>query len=82
TGTVAAVVSSLPLVARPLADRQALIKAGLARMAPGRPFIQFSYLVKGPVEAIPGEFSAEASNWIWLNLPPARVWLFRRAPAR
>jgi phosphatidylethanolamine/phosphatidyl-N-methylethanolamine N-methyltransferase len=79
TGRVAAVVSSLPLVARPLADRQKLIVAGLERMAPGRPFIQFSYLVKGPVEAIPGRFTAEASPWIWMNLPPARVWLFRKA---
>lgn len=76
---VSAVVSSLPLVARPLRDRQHLINAGLDRMKPGRPFIQFSYLVKGPVEPMPGRFTAEASPWIWLNLPPARVWLFRRA---
>src|SRR4051794_10709742 len=46
-GRIAAVVSSLPLVARPLHDRIKLIEAGLARMAPGKPFIQFSYLVKG-----------------------------------
>ena len=76
---VSAVVSSLPLVARPLDDRIRLIEAGLARMAPGRPFIQFSYLVKGPVEGVPGRFTAEASRWIWMNLPPARVWLYRRA---
>ena len=76
---IAAVVSSLPLVARPLDDRIRLIEAGLARMAPGRPFIQFSYLVKGPVEGVPGRFTAEASRWIWMNLPPARVWLYRRA---
>jgi phosphatidylethanolamine/phosphatidyl-N-methylethanolamine N-methyltransferase len=76
---ISAVVSSLPLVARPLHDRIALIEAGLARMAPGKPFIQFSYLVKGPVEGVPGRFTAEASRWIWMNLPPARVWLYRRA---
>ena len=76
---VSAVVSSLPLVARPLPDRIRLIEAGLARMAPGKPFIQFSYLVKGPVEGVPGRFTAEASRWIWMNLPPARVWLYRRA---
>jgi phosphatidylethanolamine/phosphatidyl-N-methylethanolamine N-methyltransferase len=76
---ISAVVSSLPLVARPLPDRIALIEAGLARMAPGKPFIQFSYLVKGPVEGVPGRFTAEASRWIWMNIPPARVWLYRRA---
>jgi phosphatidylethanolamine/phosphatidyl-N-methylethanolamine N-methyltransferase len=75
---VAAVVSSLPLVARPLPDRIRLIEAGLARMTAGKPFIQFSYLMKGPVEGVPGRFTAEASPWIWMNLPPARVWLYRR----
>jgi phosphatidylethanolamine/phosphatidyl-N-methylethanolamine N-methyltransferase len=75
---VSAVVSSLPLVARPLEEREALIDAGLARIPGGKPFIQFSYLKKGPVQAIPGRFTAEASPWIWMNLPPARVWLYRR----
>jgi phosphatidylethanolamine/phosphatidyl-N-methylethanolamine N-methyltransferase len=78
-GRVSAVVSSLPLVARPPHDRIRLIEAGLARMAPGKAFVQFSYLVRGPVEAIPGRFTAEASRWIWRNIPPARVWLYRRA---
>ncbi len=77
-GRISAVVSSLPLVARPLHDRIKLIEAGLARMTAGRPFIQFSYLVRGPVEGVPGRFTAEASRWIWMNLPPARVWLYRR----
>ncbi len=76
---VSAVVSSLPLVARPLPDRLRLIEAGLARMTPGKPFIQFSYLRKGPIEAPPPTFTAEASPWIWMNIPPARVWLYRRA---
>ncbi len=76
---VSSVVSSLPLVARPLGDRTRLIEAGLARMTKGTPFIQFSYTFKGPVKPIPGRFTAEASSWSWMNMPPARVWLFRRA---
>ena len=56
-----------------------LIEAALDRMAPGRPYIQFSYMPHPPAEPVPGRFSAEASRWIWLNLPPARVWLYRRA---
>jgi phosphatidylethanolamine/phosphatidyl-N-methylethanolamine N-methyltransferase len=75
---VSAVVSSLPLVARPLEERQALINAGLDRVPRGKPFIQFSYIAKGPVEPIPGRFTAECSPWIWMNLPPAKVWLYRR----
>ncbi len=74
---VANVVSSLPLVARPLADRVRLIEAGLARTEGGAPFIQFSYIRKGPVFPVPPTFTAEASGWIWMNAPPARVWLYR-----
>ncbi len=76
---VAHIVSSLPLVARPLDDRVRLIEAGLARMERGTPFIQFSYTFKGPIHPVPNSFTAEASSWIWSNMPPARVWLFRKA---
>ena len=48
-------------------------------MRAGKPFIQFSYLMKGPVEGVSGRFTAHASRWIWMNIPPARVWLYRRA---
>ena len=75
---IANVVSSLPLVARPLADRVRLIEAGLARTVGDAPFIQFSYTFKGPVHPIPATFTGRASRWIWMNAPPARVWLYRR----
>ena len=75
---VSAVVSSLPLVARPLEDRIRLIEAGLRRMEPGRAFVQFSYLRKGPIEAAPPTFTMEASPWVWMNIPPARVWRYRQ----
>jgi phosphatidylethanolamine/phosphatidyl-N-methylethanolamine N-methyltransferase len=73
-----AVVSSLPLVARPLEDRVRLVEAGLRRMEPGRAFVQFSYLRKGPIEAAPPTFTMEASPWVWMNIPPARVWRYRQ----
>jgi phosphatidylethanolamine/phosphatidyl-N-methylethanolamine N-methyltransferase len=75
---IANVVSSLPLVARPLADRIRLIEAGLARTMGDAPFIQFSYTWKGPIHPVPGTFTARASSWILMNAPPARVWLYRR----
>jgi phosphatidylethanolamine/phosphatidyl-N-methylethanolamine N-methyltransferase len=79
SGPFSAVVSSLPLILRPQPFRQALIEDALSRMAPGRPFIQFSYSLFPPVEAIEGRFTARHTSWIFLNLPPARVWLFHRA---
>lgn len=75
---IAGVVSSLPLVSRPLGDRIRLIEAGLARTEGSAPFIQFSYTFKGPVHPVPGTFTAAASSWILMNMPPARVWLYRR----
>jgi phosphatidylethanolamine/phosphatidyl-N-methylethanolamine N-methyltransferase len=78
---VSAVVSSLPLVARPLEDRIRLIEAGLRRMEPGRAFVQFSYLRRGPIEEAPPTFTMEASPWVWMNIPPARVWRYRQRAA-
>jgi phosphatidylethanolamine/phosphatidyl-N-methylethanolamine N-methyltransferase len=78
---VSAVVSSLPLVARPPEDRIRLVEAGLRRMTQGKPFIQFSYLRKGPIEAPPPTFTMEVSPWVWMNIPPARVWLYRQRTA-
>jgi phosphatidylethanolamine/phosphatidyl-N-methylethanolamine N-methyltransferase len=31
-----------------------------------------------PVPRRFGGFSAEASERIWLNIPPARVWVYRK----
>lgn len=75
---VANVVSSLPLVARPAEDRRRLIEAALERTESGNPYIQFSYLTHAPAAPVPGRFTAEPSRWIWMNMPPARVWLYRR----
>ena len=33
---------------------------------------------RGPVPAEPGHFTVEHTHWVVMNLPPARVWLYRR----
>ena len=73
-----AVVSSLPLFTRPPAERLRLINEALDLLAPGAPFIQFSYAFVPPVPHGAGDFEIERSNWILMNLPPARVWTYRR----
>lgn len=75
---VAAVVSSLPLFTRPLPERVRLLDESFARMAPGAPFIQFSYALVSPVPHGATRFEIERSNWVMRNLPPARVWIYRR----
>ncbi len=78
-GPYSAVVSGLPLLTRPPPDRLALIEDVLDRMAPGKPLIQFSYSLFPPVAAVPGRFTVTRSRWVLWNLPPARVWVYRRA---
>jgi phosphatidylethanolamine/phosphatidyl-N-methylethanolamine N-methyltransferase len=73
-----AVVSGLPLVTKPMMTRLKLIRDAFASLAPGAPFVQFTYAVVPPIpKSLPG-VSTEASERIWMNLPPARVWVYRK----
>ena len=78
----AAVVSGLPLVTKPIKMRLRLIRDAFDLMLPGAPFVQFTYSVASPLPQRLGGFSAEASERIWMNLPPARVWVYRRSDDR
>jgi phosphatidylethanolamine/phosphatidyl-N-methylethanolamine N-methyltransferase len=73
----AAVVSGIPLLNRPLPDRVRLLESGLRMLRPGAPFVQFSYGLKPSVPARPGHYSVTALPRVWLNLPPASVWVYR-----
>lgn len=73
-----AVVSGLPLVTKPMLTRLKLIRDAFSALAPASPFIQFTYSVAPPIpKSLPG-ISTEASERIWMNLPPARVWVYRK----
>ena len=74
----AAIVSGLPLVTKPMMTRLKLIRDAFAALSPGAPFVQFTYSVAPPIpKSLPG-VSTEASERIWMNLPPARVWVYRK----
>jgi phosphatidylethanolamine/phosphatidyl-N-methylethanolamine N-methyltransferase len=75
----AAVVSSLPLVTKPIKQRLRLIGDAIDLMVPGAPFVQFTYSVAAPLPKRLGGFAVEASERIWMNIPPARVWVYRRS---
>lgn len=77
-GSLAGVVSSLPLFTRPLEMRQKLIEDALELMSPGAPFIQFSYALVPPVPEVHGRYGVTRTSWVVRNVPPARVWLYRR----
>jgi len=73
----AAVVSSLPLLTKPLRTRLRLISDVMAVSASDAPFVQFTYGLLPPIPKTLSGIKAEASNVIWMNLPPARVWVYR-----
>jgi phosphatidylethanolamine/phosphatidyl-N-methylethanolamine N-methyltransferase len=73
----AAVVSGLPLLNFPPHKRAALIDGALSRLKPGAPFVQFSYGLNSPAVP-PKDFTVTRAALVWKNLPPARVWVYRR----
>jgi phosphatidylethanolamine/phosphatidyl-N-methylethanolamine N-methyltransferase len=75
----AAMVSGLPLITKPVKMRLRLIRDAFELMVPGAPFVQFTYSVASPLPKRFGGFSVEASERIWMNIPPARVWVYRKA---
>jgi phosphatidylethanolamine/phosphatidyl-N-methylethanolamine N-methyltransferase len=75
----AAVVSGLPLFNKPLRFRLRLLTEAFSLLAPGGPFVQFTYAVMSPIPRSYAGASAQASKRIWFNLPPARVWVYRKA---
>lgn len=78
------VVSSLPLLVRPERDRVELLHQAFELMGPDGLFIQFTYgLTKSPMpmhaHSITGAYVGKGSAPILLNIPPARVWRYRKA---
>ena len=79
---VSAVISGLPLLSMPVAVRRAIVGAAFAVLEPGGRYIQFTY---GPNPPLPATemaelgLTVERGEKIWLNLPPATVYRFRKA---
>jgi phosphatidylethanolamine/phosphatidyl-N-methylethanolamine N-methyltransferase len=74
----AGVVSGLPLFTKPLHMRLRLLFEAFALMSPGAPFVQFTYNAVAPIPKRLDRVSAQASERVWMNIPPARVWVYRR----
>lgn len=75
-----AVVSSLPLLTKPEEQRLSLLGDAFSLAEASAPFIQFTYGNASPVP-LGGRLTldAEVSPRVWLNIPPARVWVYRKA---
>ncbi|MCB6176666.1 methyltransferase domain-containing protein [Rhodobacter sp. Har01] len=79
---VQTVVSGLPLLSMPEPLRRAIVAAAFRILAPRGTYVQFTY---GPRPPLPPDIIAalglrvNKGHQIWANLPPARVYRFRRA---
>jgi len=74
----AAVVSGLPLFTKPPRVRLRLLFEAFGLMLPGAPFVQFTYNAVAPIPTRLDRVRVEASERVWMNIPPARVWVYRR----
>jgi phosphatidylethanolamine/phosphatidyl-N-methylethanolamine N-methyltransferase len=72
-----AFVSGLPLFNKPLKMRLDLLDQAFGLMKPDAPFVQFTYHAISPIPRSHGGVRAEASDRVWRNFPPARVWVYR-----
>ena len=72
-----AIISSLPLLNHPVPQRLAYMESLTRRLAPGAPLIQFSYGAHAPVAPPPG-FGVIRVAQVWSNIPPAKVWVYRK----
>ena len=61
--------------------RVALLNDAFSLMHPSAPFVQFTYAVVPPIPKDATHYTATASNRVWWNLPPARVWVYRARQA-
>jgi phosphatidylethanolamine/phosphatidyl-N-methylethanolamine N-methyltransferase len=74
----AAIVSGLPLLNHPPARRRAFMEGVASRLMPGAPLIQFSYGPMPPAPPLPGH-SVTRAAMVLANIPPAKVWVYRKA---
>ena len=65
-------------VSEPLKTRLKLVYEAFALMVPGAPFVQFTYATVGPIPKALDRVRSEASERIWMNIPPARIWVYRK----
>ncbi len=73
------VVSGVPLLNFPVERRVAYLDSLLKRIPAGRPVVQLTYGPKSPIPPGHGDYTVEHFHFILRNIPPTRLWLYRRA---
>jgi len=74
-------ISGVPLLNFPAAQRVRYVEGILDRLPIGRPIVQLTYGPFSPVPPRQGNYVVEHFDFIIRNIPPTRLWLYRRAAA-
>jgi phosphatidylethanolamine/phosphatidyl-N-methylethanolamine N-methyltransferase len=75
------IVSAVPLLNFPVPQRIAYVEDLLNRIPAGRPIMQITYGPRSPVPAGKGNYTVERHGFVLRNVPPAHLWVYRRAKA-
>ena len=71
-------ISGLPLLNFSVPTRVAYLNGLLARLPEGRPVVQFTYGPKSPIPPGFGNYTVKHFDFVLRNIPPARLWIYRR----
>lgn len=75
-----AVVSGVPLLNFPVPQRIAYLEDLLSRIPLGRPVVQLTYGPRSPIPPGRGSYTVEHFDFVMRNIPPTRLWIYRRRP--
>lgn len=75
-GTLATVISTLPIKWFPLDDQRAVVMPCLRRLGPGGHFIQITNAPTPPIDARRLRINAARVDAVWLHFLPVQVWRF------
>jgi phosphatidylethanolamine/phosphatidyl-N-methylethanolamine N-methyltransferase len=71
------VISGLPVIGEPVERKRRFLESALNALAPGKPFVQFSYSRQAPI-SVSADVSAFRAATVWQNIWPMHIWVYRR----
>lgn len=79
-GGIRTIISGLPVVGEPRVRKRDFLEAAMNTLAPGKPFVQFSYSPRPPLPQ-PEGVDVRRIATVWENIWPMRIWVYRRPRA-
>ncbi len=73
------VISAVPMLSFPMEARIQLLEDLLSRIPAGRPVVQITYGPVSPIIAKPDRYHIQHFDFVVRNIPPAQLWIYRKA---